>query len=91
MQPNRKRILYIDDDEDSCELMKVLLETWDYEVALASTATEGLNLAHNEHFDMYLLCNRLAFSISPCSIRACQSCQGLSYASKSVKSVNTHP
>jgi len=59
MQPNRKRVLCVDDDEDSCELMKVLLEMWDYEVALASTAAEGLNLAHNEHFDIYLLDTRL--------------------------------
>jgi len=36
-------------------MMKVLLEMWNYEVALADTGAAGLRLAQSEHFDMYLL------------------------------------
>ncbi len=36
-------------------MMKVLLEMWNYEVALAGTADDGLHLAQSEHFDMYVL------------------------------------
>ena len=55
MQHTRKRILCVDDHEDSCNMMKVLLEMWNYEVALADTGAAGLRLAQSEHFDMYLL------------------------------------
>jgi two-component system response regulator HydG len=40
-------------------MMKVLLEMWNYEVALASTAADGFHLAQSERFDMYLLDIRL--------------------------------
>ena len=36
-------------------MMKVLLEMWNYEVALAGAADDGLHLAQCEHFDLYLL------------------------------------
>jgi DNA-binding response OmpR family regulator len=55
MQPARNRILYVDDHEDSRWMMKVLLEMWNYEVALAGTADDGLHLAQSEHFDLYFL------------------------------------
>jgi DNA-binding response OmpR family regulator len=55
MQHTRKRILCVDDHEDSCRMMKVLLEMWNYEVALAGTGADGLRLAQSEHFDLYLL------------------------------------
>jgi DNA-binding response OmpR family regulator len=55
MQTPKKRILCVDDHEDSNRMMKVLLEMWDYEVALADTASEGLRLAQSERFDLYLL------------------------------------
>lgn len=55
MQSLRNRILCVDDDQDSCEMMEVLLEIWGYDVALAETAEEGLRLAQSEHFDLYLL------------------------------------
>lgn len=59
MQTPRHRILYIDDDEDSCSMIKFLLEMWSYEVALALTAADGLRLARSEPFDLYLLDTRL--------------------------------
>ncbi|HKQ74708.1 MAG TPA: response regulator [Blastocatellia bacterium] len=55
MQPTRHRILYVDDNEDSRWMMKVLLEMWNYEVGLAGAAGDGLHLAQSEHFDLYLL------------------------------------
>lgn len=55
MKTVRNRILCIDDHEDSRRMMKVLLEMWNYEVALAGAADEGLYLARSEHFDLYLL------------------------------------
>jgi DNA-binding response OmpR family regulator len=55
MHPTRYRILYVDDHDDSRWMMKVLLEMWNYEVALAGAADEGLHLAQSEHFDLYLL------------------------------------
>jgi DNA-binding response OmpR family regulator len=36
-------------------MMKVLLEMWHYEVALAGGADDGLYLARSEPFDLYLL------------------------------------
>jgi DNA-binding response OmpR family regulator len=55
MQSTHNRILYVDDHEDSRWMMKVLLEMWNYEVALAVAADDGLHLAQSEHFDLYLL------------------------------------
>ena len=55
MQPTRNRILYVDDDEDSRWMMKVLLEMWGYEVVVAGAADDGFHLAQNQHFDVYLL------------------------------------
>jgi DNA-binding response OmpR family regulator len=55
MHPTRNRILYVDDHEDSRWMMKVLLEMWSYEVALAGAADDGLRLAQSEHFDLYFL------------------------------------
>jgi DNA-binding response OmpR family regulator len=55
MYPTHNRILYVDDHEDSRWMMKVLLEMWSYEVALAGAADDGLRLAQSEHFDLYFL------------------------------------
>jgi DNA-binding response OmpR family regulator len=60
MQPVRNRILCVDDHDDSRGMMKVLLEMWNYEVALAGAADDGLYLARSEPFDLYLLDAHLA-------------------------------
>lgn len=49
------RILFIDDDQDTCEMMRLLLGTEGYEVVSASGVTEGLRLAKVESFDLILL------------------------------------
>lgn len=51
------RILYVDDDEDSRELMEVMLkqESADYKVASVSTVKRALVLIENLTFDLYIL------------------------------------
>jgi DNA-binding response OmpR family regulator len=49
------RILFIDDDRDTREMMRYLLGREGYEVAPASSVTEGLRLARRESFDLILL------------------------------------
>jgi len=52
----RKRILCVEDDVDSCDMLRVLLH--EYEVVAANTVAEGLKMARAEHFDLYLLDSR---------------------------------
>jgi len=51
------RILIIDDDRDSCDLMQLMLQHSDasYEITSVLTPEEGLRLASAERFDLYLL------------------------------------
>ena len=55
----RKRILCVEDDEDSSGLMTALFELLNYQVVIASTSAEGLRMSQNERFDLYLLDSRL--------------------------------
>jgi DNA-binding response OmpR family regulator len=55
MRHTHYRILYVDDHEDSRGMMKAMLEMWNYEVALAGAADDGLHRAQSEHFDLYFL------------------------------------
>jgi DNA-binding response OmpR family regulator len=55
MQLPKKRILCVDNDKDTCEMMEALLGIWDYEVAVARTAVDGLRQAQSHAFDLYLL------------------------------------
>ena len=55
MQFHPNRILCVEDDEDTCQMMKVLLGMWDYEVVLAKTAADGFRLAQGERFGLCLL------------------------------------
>jgi len=59
MEPTRKRILCIEDDDDTCQFMTCLLELSNYEAKTAKTVAEGLRLANSEPFDLYLLDNML--------------------------------
>lgn len=51
------RILIIDDDRDSCELMGLMLQysNADYEITSVLKPEEGLQLAASRPFDLYLL------------------------------------
>ena len=51
----RLRILYIEDNCDSFEMLKVLLGMAQIEVESAPSIAEGLKRAGSERFDLYLL------------------------------------
>lgn len=53
------RILYVDDHEDSSEMLKLVLSESDYEVHTAHTIDEALQLARLHEFDLYVLDKRL--------------------------------
>ena len=51
----RLRVLYVDDDRDSFEMLKVMLDMSQIEVAPAQSMREALTQAGSERFDLYLL------------------------------------
>jgi len=53
------RILYVDDHEDSSEMLKLVLAEADYEVHIAETVEQALKLAQSLEFDLYVLDKRL--------------------------------
>jgi DNA-binding response OmpR family regulator len=52
---NTPRVLYIEDHEDTRELVTLVLEQKRYEVVTESTIESGVKLAGSERFDLYLL------------------------------------
>lgn len=55
MQLLHPRILCVEDDLDTCEMLKLLLGLSGYEVVAAHTATEALKKSLNATFDLVLL------------------------------------
>jgi CheY-like chemotaxis protein len=55
MNVRRKRILCVDNHKDSCDLLEVFLEKAGYDVRIATTSPDALNLAMTERFDLYLI------------------------------------
>lgn len=53
----KKRILCVEDDKDTCELLNILFA--DYEVVFAENLSEAFALLETEHFDLYVLDNWL--------------------------------
>jgi DNA-binding response OmpR family regulator len=51
------RILCVEDDADSRQIMSILLERAGYEVVLAKSTTDGLRLAEKDGFDLIILDN----------------------------------
>ena len=49
------RVLYIEDHEDTRELVTLVLEQKRYEVVTGSTIESGVALANEQEFDLYLL------------------------------------
>src|SRR5215467_4687635 len=49
------RVLYIEDHEDTRELVTLVLNQKSYEVVSDSTIKNGVALAGSQHFDLYLL------------------------------------
>ena len=59
MSQAKCRILYVDDHEDSAEMLKLMLTSEDYEVQSAQTIEEAVRRVHAEKFDLYVLDKRL--------------------------------
>ncbi|HEU4509891.1 MAG TPA: response regulator [Pyrinomonadaceae bacterium] len=56
MQPiSPPRVLYIEDHDDTRELVTLVLEQSSYEVVTGSTIKNGVDLAGSQQFDLYLL------------------------------------
>jgi DNA-binding response OmpR family regulator len=56
MKPlNRQRILYAEDDQDSCEMVTVICKFSDIDVVTANTVSGAWQRAQTEYFDLYLL------------------------------------
>jgi two-component system, OmpR family, response regulator len=51
----RPRVLYVDNDEDSRDMLRTLLRFSRIETKAVGTATEALSLIQAERFDLYLL------------------------------------
>jgi len=49
------RVLFIEDHEDTSEMLQLLLGKEDYEVTTAATMQEALQLATTQEFDLYVL------------------------------------
>lgn len=58
MQPTKRHILCVDDNDDTCFMLSALLGQAGYEVLTASGIAEGLRLAGGGGFDLYILDNR---------------------------------
>jgi CheY-like chemotaxis protein len=52
---NNPRVLYIEDHDDTRELVTLVLEQRSVEVVSGATIARGVALAGSEHFDLYLL------------------------------------
>ena len=55
----KQRILYVEDHEDTSELISLILQQHNYEVVLDCTVEAALRTARAQHFDLYLLDTRL--------------------------------
>jgi DNA-binding response OmpR family regulator len=51
----RPRVLYVDNDEDSRDMLSTLLEFSRFETRVAADAAQALSLSQEERFDLYLL------------------------------------
>ncbi len=50
-----RRILYVEDHDDSREVLVLMLENAGYAVSTANSIADGLSLVNREHFDLYIL------------------------------------
>ena len=53
------QVLYVDDHEDSSEMLKLVLSESDYQVRTSRTMEEAIQLAQTHEFDLYVLDKRL--------------------------------
>lgn len=57
MAETDKRILYVEDDVDSRDMMRLLLRQDGFEVVTAASIAEALSLAMTQRFHLYILDN----------------------------------
>jgi two-component system response regulator AtoC len=55
MGDKKGRVLFLDNDVDTCDMMRAVLDSAGYEAITAMTVTEGLKLVKADHFDLILL------------------------------------
>ena len=60
-----KRILYVEDDKDTRELVTMMLEMEACEVIATANQEDALRLAQNEHFDLYRLSSEVPLQPHP--------------------------
>lgn len=53
--PLKRKILCVDDSQDSCDLLSFILDDAGYEVEIAQSVTDGLQLAKCGEFKLYLI------------------------------------
>jgi DNA-binding response OmpR family regulator len=73
-----KRILFVDDDRDTREMIHLLLQHAGYRVSTAETIADALGLARAERFDLYILDNWLPDGLG---LELCQQLRALYPAS----------
>ena len=54
-QLEKHRILYVEDHEDTREMVKIILGKNEFDVITAASSEDGVRLAHDQRFDLYLL------------------------------------
>ena len=59
MSQSKCTILYVDDHEDSAEMLRLVLASEDYEVQIAQSVEEAIAKAQANQFDLYVLDKRL--------------------------------
>jgi len=59
ISPLKRRVLCVDDDQDTCDLIAAYMSG--YEVVVADSVASGFLLAKTEYFDLYILDLRLAY------------------------------
>jgi DNA-binding response OmpR family regulator len=59
MHPRRKRVLCVEDEEDTCSMISALLSLINCEAVLAQSLIEARQKIREERFDLYLLDNWL--------------------------------
>jgi DNA-binding response OmpR family regulator len=74
MEQIRKRVLYVEDDADTCEMMHILLSGAGYELVEAYSTADALRLTMSNQFDLYILDNWLTDGTG---VELCKSIRGV--------------
>lgn len=52
---NRSRVLFVDDDEDACEILSLLMNSYGINASCAHSAVEAWPLIRSQGFDLFVL------------------------------------